>query len=135
MIRVLLSLVAFFTLSVAQADTLICYFTEPFFNVVYDTDTKTLHIRQLVAGENQNQVLTFKNVELKRLPQLEPTPLQSYAQYELQADTGETLLSLILNYRGSDGMSDFLYPYEAIHNRYYGGCESKSLSRVSLYEN
>ncbi|WP_413559262.1 hypothetical protein [Bdellovibrio sp. HCB209] len=99
----------------AHAEKIYCYFTEPFINVTYDSDTN--QITKSSPGE-EDQTGTAKvifNKDGKILVSV--------------VENGHTLL-IDTTKTGSDGMSDFVYPFEAIVNdTLYGGCETDHLKK------
>ena len=104
--------------SISQADVIRCNFTEPFVNSVYSMTQSTLSYES-AEGEKQ----TIKNVSFQ---------IKGAGVFELVAKNGTVLQTLKLNYKGSDGMSDRLYPYHAkdnslITHQGYGGCSSNYL--------
>lgn len=106
----------------AQAAIISCNFTEPFFSLKYDTTTY-----ELVRTENDGngEVVT----ETKSAALL----FKSSTKFELISEDKKVLLKLNLNFNGSDGMSDIIYPYEAEllmedGSSLWGGCESNYLA-------
>lgn len=106
--------------SVSQADIIKCSFTEPFINTVYSTTQSTLTIS---GFDIQKQVI--KNVSFQ---------IKGPGSFDLIDNKGKVLQKLTLNFAGSDGMSDNVYPYEvqdfSMHsyaNGGYGGCSSNFL--------
>lgn len=104
--------------TIAQADIIKCTFTEPFVDTVYSTTQSTLTYK---AAFGDTQVI--KNVSFQ---------IKSAGVFELVAKDGRVLQRLILNNKGSNGMSEDIYPYEVkdfngLTNQGYGGCESNYL--------
>lgn len=102
-----------------KAETFKCVFTEPFFTINYDTTTQLMKID--AAVEEANQVIKGVQFQVKQ-----------DGQFVLKDKKGKTLLTMTLDNQGSDGMSDFTYPYSAIANGFYGGCESSALKKKEL---
>jgi len=46
----------------------------------------------------------------------------------------ETILELKLTGKGSDGMSENLFPFEALRGRHDGGCETDKYPAFEIYE-
>lgn len=104
----------------AQADVIKCSFTEPFVVSIYSMSQSTLSYDQY--GEKK---VVIKNVSFQ---------IKSAGQFELVAKDGKVLQTLSLNHKGSDGMSDNVYPYdvkdtglESMANVGFGGCSSNFL--------
>jgi uncharacterized membrane protein len=107
--------------SQAQADIFRCSFTEPFYSVTYSTTTRELEISGPENGQN------LSNVSFQ---------IRGRGSFELLSRTNQRLMTLNLNFQGSDGMSDFTYPYvgkivsRSIANQILtGGCESNFLRK------
>ena len=53
------------------------------------------------------------------------------SEFRVLDDNGDVIVTLTLSYQGSDGMSDFIYPFDAIHSSgHVGGCYSTSAPLV-----
>lgn len=88
----------------AQADIIKCVFTEPFYGLTYSTTQSTLTKDEF--ADDGNPVLTkTKNVSFQ---------IKDAGRFDLMDSKGKVLVELHLNKNGSDGMSDRVYPYEAI---------------------
>jgi hypothetical protein len=107
------SLIALASLSVG-AETFNCVFTEPFISFTYSTAN-----RNLILKDYDFKVKTIRNVNL------EVTGPNAFALKK----NGVVLAKLSLDYAGSDGMSDFVYPYSVEYEGLVGGCESSVLKR------
>lgn len=104
----------------AQADIIKCRFSEPSVNTTYSTTQSTL-----TYDEDGAVVKVIKKVSFQ---------IKSAGVFELVSNEGQVLQTLILNNKGSDGMSDRVYPYQAqLHeldqavNAGVGGCTSNYL--------
>lgn len=107
--------------SISQADVIKCTFTEPFFDTTYNTSESTLTYK--LAYESEESIIQNVSFQIK-----------SAGVFELVDPSGKVLQTLTLNYQGSNGMSDTIYPYEvldssqiAMANLGYGGCTSDHL--------
>lgn len=106
----------------AQADIIKCSFTEPFINTEYSTTQSTLTIINGPLEETE----VIKNVSFQ---------IKSAGEFELVSKEGKVLQRLFLNFKGSDGMSDNIYPYDVQDYKWtgdskhalYGGCSSNYL--------
>lgn len=104
--------------SITQADIIKCNFTEPFVNTTYSMTQSTLTYKN---SDGQSKVV--RNVSFQ---------IKSAGVFELVSKEGTVLQTLNLNYQGSDGMSDRLYPYDvkdtttSTHEG-RGGCASNNL--------
>lgn len=101
---------------VAQADVITCSFTEPFVTTVYSTNLNTLTITYAV--ESRHDRLDDMSFQI-----MKP------GKFELWDAKHEGVQRLELSFRGSDGMSDKVYPYEVywIPEKLHGGCTSNHL--------
>jgi uncharacterized membrane protein len=106
-----------FGAALAQPPSITCYFTEPFVRTVISLHRHTLTVNFDVKKR--------KKVERGLSLQVtSPTGLQ------LKNKAGEVIQELLLSHRGSDGMSDQVYPYEVrwtprneeLPQALYGGC-------------
>jgi uncharacterized membrane protein len=99
----------------ARAEKIYCYFTEPFINLTYDSD--------------MNQVTHSS-------PGSEDKVGQAQVIFNKDGIIGITVVginnSLVIDTTkpGSDGMSDYIYPFEAVvDGNLYGGCETDHLKK------
>lgn len=106
--------IAFIVVSIfmasAQADIIKCSFTEPFINLEYSMTQSSL----TVSGADF-ATYTVKNVSFQ---------IFGPGSFELWNQNKNTVVTLQMDNNGSDGMSDYVYPYTAIYNGQYGGCTS-----------
>ena len=107
------------TASISNADIIKCIFTEPFVNSTYSTTQSTLTYKDY---ENKTKVIKGVSFQIK-----------AAGAFEL-VKNGKVLQSLTLSQKGSDGMSDKVYPYEVMDtdldmmaNGGHGGCSSNYL--------
>ena len=115
------------TAASAHADIIRCTFTEPFLSTEYSMAQQSLSI--LSPGEDGKGVRqTIRGVSLQIVGPTAKKP--GPARFELRDAKGKILQKLILNHDGSDGMSDFEYPYEAEYRGLTGGCYSNALPRT-----
>ncbi|WP_295902102.1 hypothetical protein [uncultured Bdellovibrio sp.] len=99
----------------AHAESIYCSFTEPFLTVTYNSETNKITVTSPDEGsaETTGHVTYQKGGILK-----------------ITADGITQYLEVNLTKEGSDGMSDFVYPFEgAISNQLYGGCETDTLKK------
>lgn len=103
------------TVPAAKAEKIYCSFTEPFINLVYDSDTNKVTQSSPGTEDMTGTVEVIFNKDGK----IKITSIIS--GHTLLIDTTKT---------GSDGMSDYVYPFEAIANdSLYGGCETDHLKK------
>ena len=114
-------ILGFFCLSqMCLADSIVCSFTEPFVTSTYNIEDSTL-----TYSEDGNGNMTFTNVTFE---------IKAPGEFSLVGSDGKLLQALYLNNKGSNGMSDTIYPYEvrdyspifALKGN-YGGCVSNHL--------
>ncbi|KYG69033.1 hypothetical protein [Bdellovibrio bacteriovorus] len=112
---VILSAALMLSVTSAQAESIYCTFTEPFLSVSYNSDTNKVKITSPDnGGAELNAIVKYKQGGVIRFE------VEGLTQY----------LDLYLNKEGSDGMSDFIYPFEGvISEQLYGGCETDSLKK------
>jgi uncharacterized membrane protein len=106
----------------AQADIINCSFTEPFFSLQYSTTTNELARTEYDFDKDKMVTKTTKNVSFQ---------IKGPAKFQLLAVDKTPIMNLELNFKGSDGMSDRVYPYDAElltdGNSMWGGCDSNFL--------
>lgn len=119
---ILISLLLISTSLTAKADIFRCTFTEPFFALQYSTTTRVLS----VTGPDLNKSQSNVSFQIK-----------GPRRFDLYSSTHQTLAILQLNNRGSDGMSDKIYPYSMrlsasglVPGVQIGGCESNFLRAI-----
>lgn len=107
---------ALLTLSgAAHAETIYCSFTEPFLTVTYNSETNKVAVTSpdQGSGETTGHVTYQKGGIIK-----------------ITADGITHYLEVNLTKEGSDGMSDFVYPFEGIiSSQLHGGCETDTLKK------
>ena len=101
-----------------KADVIKCSFTEPFMTTSYDTSRKRMTVSYDVEK---------RRTILDRVSMRETKP----KVFEFRNSSGQVLQRVERSCRGSDGMSDRVYPYEAqwIAQKLYGGCTSTGLTK------
>ena len=98
--------------SSSHADIIKCYFTEPFYTTVYSMTQSKLTTTEALTGK----VVYRKNVSFQ---------IKGPGSFELLSLNGQVLQTLTLDYQGSDGMSDKIYPYTvSAPGIGIGGCTS-----------
>ena len=108
------------TVSTADADIIRCSFTEPFAVTTYSTNTRELNISYSVEPSKNK---TLKEVSLQ---------IMGPGVFELWDEEKQVVQRLELSYKGSDGMSDSVFPYSVrwIPENLYGGCTSNHQNRM-----
>ncbi len=99
----------------AQADILKCDFTEPFYQVTYSMAQQSLRI------ESPDSVEVLKGISFQ---------IKGPGLFELWDANKVRVMELNLNFAGSNGMSDTVYPYDArwlTMGGLWGGCISNFL--------
>lgn len=111
----------------ASADVIKCSFTEPFIHLTYNTATEKLVENNPIM--ESKRTLTGVTFQIK------------YAgTFLLKDKSGKLLAELKLNNKGSDGMSEAIFPYEAKYigalgdrdRTLFGGCTSTLKPMVKL---
>ncbi len=101
----------------AQSDIIKCNYTEPFYSTTYSMTKSRLTITDSSGSK------TYRNVSFQIL---------GAGHFELWDKNRNVLQTLFLNFEGSDGMSDDIYPYKGITSPrlnnsgrdHFGGCTS-----------
>ena len=103
---------------IAKADIIKCSFTEPFITTSYDTALR----RMTVTYDVQKRRRVFDSVSMR---EMRPRA------FEFRSADGRVLQRVERTCRGSDGMSDRVYPYSAqwVPQDLHGGCTSTSLGK------
>lgn len=121
----------------AFAETLNCSFTEPFFNLKYDSKTQILKRSEPDNNGKEVTRVVARNVRVVPLSNVKTNELTSFTRFALIGQNGAVHLRLTLNYQGSNGMSDTIYPYNAeipnmrtSANNGVGGCASSTLAAI-----
>ncbi len=99
----------------SQADIIRCTFTEPFVSLTYSMTQSRLTLENHSTGRTS----VTRNVSFQIL---------GAGRFELWNSSRRVLAQLNLNFRGSDGMSDRVYPYSVRRSGgQRGGCTSNYL--------
>ena len=99
----------------AWAESIYCSFTEPFITVIYNSDTSMVKVNSMEEGDFELKV----NVEFQPGGKIVLT----------DADKTHSLL-IDTSREGNDGMSDYIYPFEAnLDGGMWGGCETDNLKK------
>ena len=103
-----------------RADVIKCSFTEPFITTSYDTSLK----RMTVTYDAEKRRKILDRVSMR---ELKP------GIFELRDPKGQVLQRVERTCRGSDGMSDRVYPYAAqwIPEKLHGGCTSTGKTKCT----
>ncbi len=114
--KLLLSIAIVMSAVSAQADIIKCVFTEPFVSFEYSMTQSALE----VTDATKLLPTTQKNVSFQ---------IMGPGHFELWDKNKNVIAVLVLNYSGSDGMSDNVFPYEVEYTteeygRLVGGCTS-----------
>lgn len=98
-----------------SADIIRCNYTEPFISTVYSMTQSTLTIDDHSAGIRN----VYRNISFQIL---------GPGRFELWNPNRVVVQRMNLNFRGSDGMSDRVYPYQGRRGGQFGGCTSNFLN-------
>lgn len=102
----------------AQADIIKCSFTEPFVNFEYSMTQSSMKI----SGADF-ATYTVKNISFQ---------IKDAGRFELFDKNNNVVARLYLDNNGSDGMSDYVYPYTAEWDGLIGGCTSNFKAKSLL---
>lgn len=113
--KLLLSLVLAIP-GLVHADIITCNFTEPFITTTYSMAQQKLVVKDNVM----NQSTELQNVSFQ---------IKGAGRFELMDANRNVIQTIDLNNKGSDGMSDRVYPYDVQWHakNLFGGCESNFL--------
>ena len=116
----------------AQAGVLSCSFTEPFFNISFDSTTGV--VTWISADETDPD--TGKPIPkiLAKSAGLEIVDPDATGQKLRLTNAGETLLDLQITMQADDGMSDSTYPMEGKYGGNTGGCYTDKFPPFNPYE-
>lgn len=95
------------------ADIIKCTFTEPFYTTTYSMAQQSLTVQGISGGTTITRNVSFQ--------------IMAAGRFEIRSLSGTVLQRLTLNNRGSDGMSDRVYPYSVRWRGLQGGCTSNFL--------
>ena len=105
-----------------RSEWLRCQFTEPFYTITYSetyqrygVSSPDNAVRDPVTGE-----VTFPETVTEGVSRVRIDAKTS----QLVAKDGTVLMTLVLDRKGSDGMSDTVYAYSALMRTLHGGCNS-----------
>ncbi len=117
-----------------RAEVLDCDFTEPFFNIKFNPATKVV---TYVGIESYNEDSgTFEEViiaENAKLVETTTTGPVIGSEYSLRKEDDTEIMKIALTFRGSNGMSDHVYPFDAWYGPYMGACETESAPAVDTF--
>lgn len=102
-----------------HADIITCFQEEPFIKVTYNTDEGTSKTEALGEDPVVHRGLKFV--------------IKGNDRFEIRNANGDVIQILILNYEGSEGVSDLKYPFDGgqgINGPI--GCESSELSPTGV---
>ena len=116
----------------AQAGVLSCAFTEPFFDITFDSATGV--VTRISADETDPDTGKPIPKVLARGARLELLDRDSTGQKLRLANAGETLLELQVTMQADDGMSDNTYPMEGKYGSNTGGCYTDKFPPFNPYE-
>ncbi|MCC6137882.1 MAG: hypothetical protein IT287_04570 [Bdellovibrionaceae bacterium] len=120
----------------ANADVIDCYFFEPFYKIVIDTDAKTLTHIDIdwydSAAQAKKSKVVFKDIVFVKTEAKSVSLAVDVPRYQVK-DKGQTVMELELSYQGRDGVYDFAYPYEVRYKKHNSGaCQSDKIKRLNL---
>ena len=118
----------FISLSVAeQPQGLVCQFTEPFYTLRYRFSSQLLTIEQLDLN-------TYKTTRTHLGTDQKADHTDPHHPIYVISIKGqvEPILTVNKDNKGSDGMSNEIYPFSAIYNGFHGGCSE--LLEIATHE-
>ena len=120
-----------------HAGLLSCTFTEPFFTIQYDSETRD--VRRLSPDDTGPHAHEFKTEIVARDATIVADKDWGEAPTARLMSGSEILMRLTFSGRGTDGMSDRLYPIEGVwgaepRGNNVGGCSTDKAPGFDLYE-
>lgn len=123
----------------ATAGTLSCSFTEPFFTIEFDSATGKVVLTspdefEEGTGKPKPRLLS-ETARIRR-----SGVWDTYETYFLEtpgkgaATPPEVILEIKVTGRGSDGMSEAVFPFEGRYGPLIGGCEASKAQAYDVYE-
>jgi hypothetical protein len=116
----------------AKADIITCYFYEPFYKLVIDTEAETLTKVDQDWFSSQARVkrttVLSTNVKVEKMESKSISAAVDVPRYQIKSN-GEAIMELDLSYSGNDGVYGFVYPYEAKYKKQSAACESDKIKR------
>ncbi len=107
----------------SAAEIIKCYYTEPFVTTIYSTNNNTIIFNDPGSAPKHQPLTASLQIVKSNI-------------FELWTLKNELIQRMELNFKGSDGMSDTVYPYDATLFNYVenydlrGGCTSNHLSAI-----
>ena len=116
----------------ASAGVLTCRFTEPFFDVAFDSTTGVVTLTSPDDSDPATGKIEPKVIaEGARLTR--SGAWVGYPTLTLDAG-GKRILDIRLTGQGSDGMSETVFPMEGVYGSNVGGCEATRAPAYDLFE-
>lgn len=117
------------------ATVLECGFTEPFFDVQVDVLNKKVIRTDIDWSYDGNGPIPHIQTDLSSSINLVSTFKNGFATIEgfSTADSKKKILTAVLNFQGSDGMSDFDFAWDVRFEGHWGGCSTSSLTQIDGY--
>jgi uncharacterized membrane protein len=116
----------------ASAGILTCSFTEPFFTITFDSSTGV--VTWLSPDESDPETGELKPRVIAEGARLRRSDVwEGHETYFLEKGD-ERIVTLKVNGRGSDGMSEMVFPFEGVSGGWSGGCESDKAPAYDMYE-
>lgn len=124
--KILAAILMFISLNASAG--LVCTINEPFIDLIYNEKTHTLTVSDMAEETTES----FDKVKLVPIGSVKAdnngTRFNKYALKRM----GKTLATLVLDFKGSDAMSEANYPYSLSYDGLSGGCESETLKKYEI---
>lgn len=117
----------------AATSKLECHFTEPFFSLEFDLASGKVTRTEPNWEDDASTTVTKTVAENAKVESDLSDPF--LPKYTVKTQAGEVIAAIQLNMKGSDGMSNIIYPFDIQHAEMWGGCESDLIKRYDPYEN
>jgi len=132
-INILAALLFTNTLFAKHVEILTCHLTEPFITYKFNPVKKTL-TQSYYGGDGPTTQTLSENAFFQSM-QEEDKDGELQSKYRVvDQKTGKVFINLTLDNNGSDGMSEYDYPYSAKIGPHHGGCESSSAPARRIYQ-
>ena len=116
----------------AAAGVLTCNFTEPFLTLVFDTASGV--VTQTSSDDEDPDIgKPVPRTIATGAHMVRADDWQGYPTLYVEA-AGRRILEIRTSGQGSDGMSEFVYPFDGTYGALVGGCETTKAPAYDLYE-
>ena len=133
----LLTLLIATSANATKTQELECFFTEPFLTLTIDLEGKSVTQTEPDWDNDASQTKTTTIATGIKITVDSSDPF--LPKYTVKKASGEMIVELVLNMKGSDAMSEITYPFDAKYalpdyDNLWGGCTSDKIAWINPYE-